>query len=299
MTSGSNYGNRVRINESGILSISTNTTTSTNAAGTGTTALSPDTWYHIEVLLVVSGGILKVWLNGALEISVSGVGVNDAANHSRVFLGKGVNISGASVDFCYDDFFWVDGDNDGPVGQVLLGTQTADADGTDTGWTAGTNSSNYLEVDDGFAHDSGTTYKQSAASTGDAFTVNMTSASSAGISGTILGVSALTVVIRVSTSNVYAARLRVGSSTLDNSSGSTLSTTYVVRGICSLVDPSTSAAWTTSGIDALQVGGVLLASPAVRCTSAVSYVGYVPGAAAVTSFPPQRGARSFQHMMVR
>lgn len=266
----------VRINSSGNLIVYNNANVS---QGTGTTALATNTWYRIELQTTTnaSASAFELRIDGATEDS--GTATQGSTNHGSYRLGKGTNRSGQTVDFFYDD---VSIDNSAFPGVGAIQRMDADSNGSTAQWTAGSGSSNHLEVDD-VPTDGDTTYiaKGSAASQTHLF--GLESSASAGISGTINAVKGH-VRCRESTSGTSANLIRIRSgSTNSDSTTTNMGTTFASYFRLLTVDPDDSAAWTTTDLDGVEVGPVdTSALSTVRCTSVHLQVDYTEAAATPT-----------------
>lgn len=273
---------QLRLNSSGNL-VALDSALSTLA--TGSTVLAQDTWYRIEVL--VGTGASANWevkIDGVTEIS--GTGNLLASNNTRWNVGKTTNYNGRSVDFFFADILVSDSGYPGP-GQCLALTPNAEGNYNSTwtlnatGSTAGTH---YAEVDD-LPEDGDTSYLLSTGSAGDAQTVNLTSTATAGISGTINCAKAYAVVKRDGGTN-GSVKVRIRSGTTDSdTTGSASTSAYGWLGKLAEVDPSTSAAWGTSGLDGAEVGAVENSVNKTRLTAAYLFVDFTAAAGGGTSVP--------------
>lgn len=124
---------------------------------TGTTVLSANVWYYIEVKLFVNGasGTVEVHLNGATEIA-STTGNFGSSNIDTVARsGNG----GATTD--WDDMYVVDTSGAAPrntfLGDVRVETIYATADGNHSQWTPNSGTTHYDRVNEAQA-DGDTTY---------------------------------------------------------------------------------------------------------------------------------------------
>jgi len=236
---------------------------------TGSTALAQDTWYRIE--LMVGTGASANWavqLNGVTEISGSGASLN-ASNNGRLFLGKVTDVSSQSVDFFYDDFAM---DDAGYPGEGKIVRLVPNANGSTMQWTTGTGSSNYLEVDDvpmGVG-----SYVKNTGAANEVALFDLTDSATAGISGTIHAIRPeIQARLDATGTSAFSLRTRSGSTNSDlgtnalTTGGTYLSTIYAL-------DPDTAAAWTTSGIDALEVGGIEANAVSTRLQDVHVYVEY-------------------------
>jgi len=74
----------------------------------GTTALSVDTWYLIDVFIEITAGAtadqVVLQINGVEEFNTTYVFATGSSEPLPVFLGKRVDINGQTVDFFFDDF---------------------------------------------------------------------------------------------------------------------------------------------------------------------------------------------------
>ena len=243
--------------------------TALSLLGTGTTVLSADTWYLID-LKSGSGasGAWEVRINGNSEMS--GTGDLNTGAHDRIYIGKGFNRNGNTVDFFYDDV-WVD--DTAYKGAHVVVALHPNADGSTQQWTGGTGAT-FAEVDE-VSPDSAD-YVQSVNQNDVALFNLQDSATSTAFSGTIHSVLALTRVREnVAGTSLYNLRLRSGATNSDNS---TLDpgTTAATNGRYVDTDPDTSAAWTTDGIAAVEIGGVDTATNILRLETATLMVSFTP-----------------------
>jgi hypothetical protein len=225
----------------------------------------------VKVSTGSGGQPYEVRINGVSELSGNAnQGTN--ANCSWRF-GKAGNISGQTVDLYYDDMI-ID-DSAYPNGDVSIKVITPNANGSTMSWNAGTNSSDYQEVDEVPFNDAD--YVQSPTSGNPNIGLfQMTDTSSAGINGTILSLKGY-IRTREDTSVTSAVKLRIksGSSTLDTSTRDG-TTTVAVQQLIANTDPATSAAWTQGGIDSVEIGAVENNAVATRLTSVMGHVAYIP-----------------------
>jgi hypothetical protein len=242
---------------------------------TGSTVLAANTWYRIEVKVSTGTGNqpYEVRINGVSELSGdANQGTN--ANGSWRF-GKSGDLNGQTVDLYYDDMIV---DNAAyPGGDVSIKVITPNANGSTMSWSAGTNSSDYQEVDEVPFNDAD--YVQSPTSGNPNIGLfQMTDTGSVGINGTILSLKGY-IRTRENTSVTSAVKLRIksGSSTQDTSTRNG-TTTVAVQQLIANTDPATSAAWTQGGIDSVEIGAVEDNAVATRLTSVMGHVAYIPSA---------------------
>jgi hypothetical protein len=143
-------------------------------------------------------------------------------------------------------------------------------------WTAGTNASDYLETDETPA-DNDTTYVASTGGAGELQLFAMQSLSDVSvIAGTIAGVAGI-VDRREASAGSSSGLVRIYSNgaTVDTTVED-ISTSYVYRTKLALTDPNTSVAWTTAGVDAMQIGVNEDNAVTMRATLARASVLYAP-----------------------
>lgn len=268
----------VRINSAGVLALY-NGSLGTTLLATGSTALSADTWYRIELKVGTetstnsSDAVYEVRINGATELSGSN-GDFTSVSSGTITLGKRSNRNGNTVDFFYDNV--VIDDATWP-GESYIKALLPDGAGNYSGATSGT----WQDVDER-PPDDDTTYLSFTSNTSK-HSVSLTSCATAGISGTI--VCAQTVCRGRDTGSVtlnHVGFIRSGGTDTNCGTGVNLGTGWSSFGFKLFVtDPSDNAAWTTTKLDALEVGCYLSASNATaqRVTSLMVMVEYVPSSA--------------------
>lgn len=219
------------------------------------TALSANTWYMVELKMTNStaGGNWELWINGTQEIAAAPTS-HSALELDLVRIGKNVSLSNQTVDFFYDDLVVDDASR---PGQGAVYRLDPDANGNYTAFAAGTGSGGYQEVDDypAAGNDGDTSYVVSSTQN-DMESAQCESCSSAGVpsTSTVAAVVAVAVSRDESTTLSKIVGLRSGS-TDSLSTGSDGPATYVAgssRHWLRTTDPSTSAAWTQSGVDAAE-----------------------------------------------
>jgi len=235
---------------------------------TSTTVLSLNTWYLIEIKSSNgSDSAYELRINGTTEFS--GTCNQASANTSGARLG----ITGGhaeSLDFYIDDWAIGSGDWLGPG--ACLG-MAPDGNGTYTDWAGGTNPFDYTVVDENPPND--TDYVMCGTTAADmAETYTLQSCATVGISGTINAFKA-GVRTRENATGTTANSIRIRSNTTDSDSATLNGTTTPVsRYIVKATDPATSAAWTTSGLDAVEIGSVETSQVKTRMTWVRGFVDF-------------------------
>jgi hypothetical protein len=260
----------LRLTSTGVIKVYDNT--GTNLVGTGATVLSSGTFYRIE--FKCSTGNPSAWevlVNGAVEVSgSSNLGGNPTA---QIYLGKWVNRNGGSVDFFYDDVCVSDSAYPGDGKSLLF---LPSGDGSFTTWTIGAGAGSKYEQVDELPPDGDTSYLISTQVLLDAYTAAMQDCATVGLSGTINCVKGIYLV--KGAGGFINTRIR-GGGTNSDSANISINTVGAYVGIERLLalDPSTSAAWTTGGIDGAEVG-VVEASTSVptRVSAIFLLVDFVP-----------------------
>jgi len=265
----------VRIDSAGKLSIYDSTNTIIGSAGA--TVLAVDTWYGIRIKIGTGAtAAYEVQINtGSGFVSeLSGTADLTTSNMAYPNLGKPADSNGNTVDFFYDDYI-IDNADYPTAGAVVKAIIPTANSGTMT-WTSGTGASNYTQVDDRPYDDAD--YVMSP-TTGNPNIGLFTGASMAtlGISGTILALK-LVGRLRENTTVSSASFIRIKSSMSTADTTAVNRTTTLANSIykMALVDPATSVAWTTSGLDAVEFGAVENNAVSTRLTSILAMVLYAP-----------------------
>jgi hypothetical protein len=217
----------------------------------GTTVLSVDTWYRIEVLY--KQGVdqtCEFKINGTVESSM----LKSYAGATEVAFGKVTNRNGNTVDFFYDDIAIDDAVYPG-AGECKLGL--AIGAGAASNWVDGTGTT-FAEVDDTPPGNDGNTTVIAGNNTRDNLdhTFDMQAFATIGIIGTILAVATLVVARTLSTASASTiAHRRIFNSTGFELTAFELTTVYVTLGMIDLVDPSAGGGVITQAdFDSIEVG---------------------------------------------
>lgn len=225
--------------------------TSTQLGSNGASTIATGTWYLIGVKVGHgASGAYEVQLEGATELS--GTGNLGTGNHAQRAFGKRVNISGQSVDFFYDDV--VIDDASFPSGGKIVALHP-DANGSTMQWTAGTNTSDYTQVNEVVPVT--TTYVQSVAQNDVALFAFES------LPGTLdVPIGAVKLMVRIaevtSTSTSFSVRIRSSSTNSDSTAGDAGNASFATRSRLLATDPATATAWTVAGVNAVEAGGVNL-----------------------------------------
>lgn len=247
--------------------------------GTSTSAtvatLSTGTWYRLD-LRVTSNGTSGLKIDGGSETTIT------ANNVTQDQLVLGVMTS-ETADIHWDDMVIGTTSPGGAVeikriGPTAIGSQTS-------GWTGGTaTGGDYVHVDE-VSQDGDTTYWGASGSTTARRTVALENCATVSITGTVHAVLGLAVVRDEGGSSGMGVTMRNGSTNSDKTS---LDPGSAYTALCHLrtTDPNGGGAWTTSGVDSLEVGVYANDITAVRCTMLAAEVAYTPAAGGTTSRGP-------------
>lgn len=264
----------LRINSSGYLLL---TDASENTLGTSASPLSSSTWYRIDMKIGTgTDAPFEVRVNGLAVITGTSSNIS-ATNNNRFYLGKLFNRNSNTVDFIYDNLILSDSAyaTSGAVVQRL----SPNGDGTASDWEIGSGSGNDWENVDELSDATDTTYLLSTGSVGDASLFTMQNCADVGITGTILAVLPRGRINRHGASN-GSVKLRF--ITYDSDAIASTSTASYTGRVYE-VDPRTSAAWTTSGVDSVEFGYVENdATNLTRLYNAHLMVLFVPAGGACT-----------------
>lgn len=267
----------VRINSSGNLVLYD----STNAlVATGTAVLSQDTWYEIQATWGQNTDSCAVIVDGVTDITAASVSCGSAATQ-RMRYGKSANSNGNTVDFFYDNILI--GDTQITSGAAIMASIPA-SDISVSQWSSGTGTT-YAEIDEIPA--SNADYLMSNGSANDAFLCGIASMDTRGVpaGATFLGLFVRGRYRENTGTPTSGTQLNVKSgSTTSSTTARDGTTTVASSSILLETDPNTSAAWTRSALDAVQVGMTETTTTQVWCTSIICQIVYVPSTASAKPF---------------
>ena len=247
-TTAAAYKFALRINSSGkLMAFASDGTTQLGSDGTTTVQL----WDRIECKVGTGAAAdYEVLINGVSELS--GTGNLSTTNNGDIAVGKVTNRNSQSVVFYYDDVLI---SNSAYPGDSKCKIMIPNGDGTYTAWTIGAGGGADWENVDEVPNDGTTTYLLSTLTIGEASTVTIESAATAGISGTILAVKPISIHSRVTLSASPKLRFRSGATEVDSAAISQGTGAFVAASV-NVTDPNTSAAWELAALSSLEVGMV-------------------------------------------
>lgn len=236
-------------NGNGTFTITRNVAAITFGTGSSTTSavtISSGTWYYLEWDVTCDDTA------GAWEFRVNGVTIGSGSGGDTRNGGTGVldtfwlSAPNGTQDL-FDDLYIASGSSSFQ-GDSRVITQAPNASGNYTQWTP--NASTNLSRVNQTTQDGDTTYNSDATSGHrDSFTFP-----SLGVTGTILGVIAAIIARKddAGTRNVKVS-IRQGGTDYDGAS-TALGASYTSVSRKDLVDPSTSSAWSVSGVNSAEIG---------------------------------------------
>lgn len=224
------------------------------ALATGTTTLSPNTWYYIELKTTIhdTTGSYELRIDGVTELSASGVDTKNGGTTGQwdrvLFTGLGFG----SMYLHIDDLYVCDGS--GALNNTFLGAVKVQTlypqtgNGTNTGLTPSTGTDHGALVDETPAN---TSDYNSSATVGAKDTYHYPSLT---LTGAVLGVQTNLYVSKSDASaRTVCAVVRAGGTDYDGANVSPL-TSWSYFSEVRETNPATSAAWTSAEIAALEAG---------------------------------------------
>lgn len=244
----------IRVNGSSQLYVSRSGTT----LATGSTALSANVWYYIELKFVISNsaGSVELHLNGATEISATGSLDTQNTGNTRWNGIQLVRQNASGNGAYYDDVYALDsstGTNTDFLGPVSIIALAPSAAGNAAAWTpsSGTNHGAVAEP----RQDGDTTFNQSStANQVDTFAYqNLPIAA-----GSVYAVQHVLVAKHDGGARSIAPVCRQSSTDYVGTTRA-ISGTYTPYKEIRDVDPATSSAWTVAGVNSAEFGYKLIA----------------------------------------
>lgn len=231
-----------------------------NAAGTvvatGSTALSTTTWYKIDFSANRTTGAYQVNINGVSELSGSGAAFG-STNIGNFTIGKVADTSSQTVNFYYDDV-WFDSQAFAPSGYIML-LDKATANGTTMSWTtsdAGAGTGDYTHINaipavtTSFVEDPAGTSLPVIAE----FAMQTYAQMGINAGSTIYCIQAVAFLKDTTTvANTVQFGIISAAATSIFSTAANTSNAAVNFGRLIINDPNTTAAWTQSGLEAVQL----------------------------------------------
>lgn len=228
----------------------------TAASVVGSTALSADTWHHVEICCDVkdSGGTFKVWLDGTLAINFSGdtrYAAESSANAVN-YLYFGFGYAGTGSWYIDDIICWNEAGDTfntaGPLGEHRIWTLSPEGDNS-CQFTPSTGSNRYAVVDDATL-DTSDYNSSSVDGVIDRFSFGDLSVSP----NTIHAINVKAIAKKTGTGGAQMRALVRQNDTDHVGASVTLTTSFAPVNVVFGNNPETSAAWTATSVNALIAG---------------------------------------------
>lgn len=213
-----------------------------------------NTWYYLEIMATIasSGGLCQVRLNGLTVINFTGTTKNGGTGTTIDAFELGSWSAGGGQ--CYFDDLYIC-DNTGATNNTFLGdvriqTLLPTAAGSSTQLAPTGSANNYANAND--VPDSTATYNSSSTvGNRDTYAMGDLLAST----GTILGVQESLHAFKTDAGSASMKAALLSGATLAYDTPQNLGDTVAWSGAVREVDPNTSTAWTTVGVNAVELGG--------------------------------------------
>ncbi len=250
--------------------------TPVNPLASGSKALSLDTWHRLDLYWAKGSAgacAYEFRIDGDLEYSGSN-GTFGTGDLTGVYLGVYKDVAGGleSAEFYFDDECFRN-DTFEPSGVLGIYRLLPNANGYDSKHWTGTPANGYQDVDDGDSPDGDGSYWYTT-STGGVRCCDLPSCDSAGIPANVEILSVLWHGMVRCLGGAPEARPIFRSGENNYGTAFAPSVAYAYQREIRDVDPATEAAWTRSGVDALQIGigASQLGSEELRCTMFEAFV---------------------------
>lgn len=235
---------------------------STAGVAVGNIPIADGQWHHIEIEYVAhtSTGSVKVWIDGILDIDLSGIDTSDAASgdvttFTRVMMCGSMNNSGSGQsDGRVDDLLVWDDSGSDFTGHLTsphrLRNVLVNAAGDSAQFTPNTGA-NDAAVDEA-TNDDDTTYVESA-TVGHIDLYNIGDITGTGI-GTIKAVIVETIAKDTAAVATHRGKLKSSSTVADGTTSATMANSYRKYQSIFFKDPNGTIDWTESSVEAAQIG---------------------------------------------
>lgn len=248
-TSNDTYMIALQLNNNGSLQVNRQTgwNTGTSLGFTSPGVITINTWYYIELSVLISDtvGTVRLDVNGQTLLNLSN---QDTRNGTPTTFNT-IRLSSclANITTYYDDMYLTD--NTTPLGPQRIETLRPNADTAQKQWTASTGTDNFAMIDESPMNTTDYVYT-STLNNYDLYDFN-------NLSATPSSISSVTAYALAQKDNVgtraIAVPVKSGSTTNDGAnvylaSGWTLSNRILET------DPNTSSAWTASAVNSIQAG---------------------------------------------
>ena len=242
---------RLVFTSTGAISVKRGTTT-LGTSSSGVITAGGYAYIGWRVTIDNAAGASEVRVNGVTVLTMSSVDTQASANASANTLYMGCIEGGApTVDFC--DVYVCDGNgsvNNDFLGDCRIDTLYANGAGTNSDFSSSAGgASSYTNVDDATLNTTDYNYSD-ALNAIDTYAMDNLSA----LGSSIFGLQICAAVAKDDSGSRSVGLVAKSSSTTDVGADSSLSTAYAYSLKIHETDPATSAAWTESGVNALEAG---------------------------------------------
>lgn len=206
------------------------------------------TWHYVEAEIVISDtvGSVKMWVDDTQVMNLTGIDTCATANVNVASLTLYISTASSSAQQ-FDDLYVTDGTR---LGEQVVIPLRPNADTAQKDFTPNSGATNYTQVDD-TSTDNDTTYVSSS-TLGARDYYDLENLPSYAV--TPKGVNTFISARKVDAGARYLRVNLKSSSSLASSSDLILATGYDTRIMTTWTDPNGGGAWTTTAINALQVG---------------------------------------------
>ena len=221
-------------------------------------ALSTDTWYYVEFSSAFSSsGAVQIRVNGSTVASGTGnTGSSGNSYANVVYMGTAIYSAPPPVEAYFDDFILMDSTGtslNGFQGPLRIYSVLPNSDVSNTGWTLSSGSTINSLINE--TATTTTNYVESSISSSE-YLVGC-----AGLYGGAGAVQAVAVNVvaqaSASTPASFTNTLKSGSTTVNSATFTPVVTTPGIFQSIYTTDPNTSAAWSTSAVNSIQVGATI------------------------------------------
>lgn len=235
----------VGVNSAGAVMVGNGTTLTLATSAAGVITGKAYHYWEVELFVHDTLGTVKVLIDGVAVINLTNVDTRGRAEAATVtslsFTQAGMGVGGFRIDDAYlkDDL--------PALGPQRIETLRPESD-VSAAWTPNSGANNYSRVSDSVS-DGDTTYVTSAtATTRDRYGLTNLSDTPSSIAAV-----AAVMIARMTDAGPRTVRVGLHSGSADSwSAAQAMTSSYVARQVVVEKDPATSAAWTPSGVNALQ-----------------------------------------------
>lgn len=238
---------------------------------TGTTVLSANTWYCIEIKSAKgASAAYEVRIDGTSELS--GTCNQGASNLNVLALGKKTDRNSNTVNYFYSE---CSVDNAEYPGGTTIVQLVPRANGSTMQFTSGTGSSDYTTVDECPIDVSDYVMSPTTANRTALFVFD--SCATAGITGQIKCILAMCAGVRENVTVTSNGTMRVKSgATNSNITVGNITTGDRIAAQLLTTDPATASAWSIGGVDAVEAGYIEANAVSIRMAQVFVAVEYAP-----------------------